>query len=442
MYPVPSHVLHRAARSGNPDPALDSRPSIPDGNDLPAQRLARDNSRAAPARHVGLGPDATLQVTPDLAHLLALGSEVVHLNKRAAPVFSTPAAATPVTPAGIDFNIPQSSWRFVNMSVADLLAEVLQRAIGDGPGDAVPNTTLRPEHRRLDDMAFALKLTPGREHDTLVLRNAGVALTSYFFDYRSLVEEMRDKRPDLAPVSEAWHKELARSAIALAVAVPLGADGEPQFDPRLYDGIVQPVREPFDSYLPLLEWRLGELQQQTFDRQSKQYFDSVVVPIVREAPRDNRVLGAAGNEYAGSEVRAFLAGTVVFRCGEAELIEHLRMVPAGRLKRTSTLHFSWYLGVTVQPAHDVFYPDRASGTTIKQLMWLNLAGVSKRVSVANWEGAHSYSLDDGRTWRPTGARTSPALDDLRADGWKRLMADRWHAHKEGASQASQGTGGR
>ena len=430
MYPVQTHSAHRAARSGGSGFPLNGGPAVPDGEDLPEQRLTNDNSRAVPTYYLALDTNATLPVSPDLAHLLALDGRTVDLNQPA-PLFSLKSVGTEVAPVVIHHDIPASSWRFLDMPVVELLVEVLQRSIGEGPEDPVPRTDIHPEHHRLHTMSFALSLTPGREHDALVLRNAGMALNSFYFDYRTLLEEIRAKRPDLLPVLGPWKAEIARSAILQAVALPLGDDGEPQFAPALYNGIIDLIRQPFENYIPGLEWRLGELEQKTFADQSRRYFSFVATPIVRAAPRENRVLGAAANEFEGTDARTFLAGTLIFRCTREELIGHLQMIPAGRLKRSSTMHSSWVVGISLRPAHDVVYPDRSSGTTIKEVQWQNPAGVTTPINVANWMGVHSYSEDLGRTWQPTGAPTSNVLDNLRADGWRSLMADRWHTHRRG-----------
>jgi hypothetical protein len=441
MVPVLTQLLHRVARSGNGSLPLNPHPSIPDGNDSPDQRLALDNSRAGPSPHVGPGSNATLNVRPELVQLLALKSDVVDLNESAAPVFAPSIVMRPTAPAVFHHDIPVSSRRFLSMNLLELLEEVMQRAVGEGPPDEVGSPGVQAEHYRLSTMAFALNLTPGREHDALVLRNAGLALNTVFYDYATLLEEMRIKRPDLAPVVPRWRAEITRAAILRSIAVPLGPDGQPQYAPQLYDPVVMPLRQPFASYLPLLEWRLGEHQRHTFVEQSRQYFSRVSTPLVRESPRENRVLGAASNEFEGYPARAFRAGTVIFRCTENELFENLRMIPAGQLKQASTqLH--WVSGKVVSPPSVATYPERGSGTTINRVQWQTAAGVTRSVIVANWKGVHSFSLDAGNNWRPTGALTSAVLDDLRADGWRQLMADRWHAHRKAASAAWKGAGGR
>jgi hypothetical protein len=440
MVPVPSQLFHRVARSGDSNPSAGSRPSIPHGDDSHDQRLALDNSRAGPSPYAGPDANGTLNLQPELMQLLSLRSAVVDLNPPAEPVFAPSFVMRPVAPAVFHHDIPMSSRRFLSMNVVELLEEVMQRAVGEGPPDDVGSPGVQPEHYRLSTMAFALQLTPARQHDALVLRNAGMALNTVFYDYATLLEEMRIKRPDLAPVVPRWRADITRAAILRAVTVPLGADGEPQYAPHLYDPVVMPLRQPFASYLPLLEWRLGEHQRHTFVEQSRQYFSRISTPLVRASPRENRVLGAASNELEGSPARTLRGGTVVFRCAENELFEHLRMIPSGLLTQASTqLH--WVGGKVVRPPSVATYPDRGSGTTIKRVQWQNAAGETRPVIVNNWNGVHSFSLDAGNSWRPTGGLASAAFDDLRADGWRQLMADRWHGYKKGASVAWKGAGG-
>ena len=442
MYPVQTHSAHRIGRSGGSAFPLNGSPAIPDGEDLPEQRLTSNDSRAVPPHYLALGANATMPVSVDLTQLLALGGRTVDLNQPAVPVFSLRSAETEAAPVVIHHDIPASSWRYLDMPVVELLVEVLQRAVGEGPEDAVPRTDIQPEHHRLDTMSFALRLTPGREHDALVLRNAGLALNSFYFDYRTLLEEIHTKRPDLLPVLGPWKAEIARAAILQAVALPLGDDGEPQFAPALYGAIIDPIRQPFESYIPGLEWRLGELERQTFAVQNKRFFDFISMPIVRGSPRENRVLGAARNELEGADVRKLLDGTVVFRCTEAQLVEHLRMVPAAQPKHGSSMKPHWSSiggGATTQ---GFIYPDRASGTTIRTVQWQDVSGTTRLVFVTNRHGVHGFTTDSGSHWHPTGAASSPVLDDLRADGWRRFLADRWHEHKAAARANLPDTGGR
>ena len=442
MYPVQTHSAHRAARSGGSGFPLNGGPAIPGGGNLPEQRLTADNSRAVPPHYLALDTNATLPVSPDLTRLLALDGHAVDLNQPAVPVFSLKSAETEAAPVVIHHDIPASSWRFLDMPVVELLVEVLQRSIGEGPEDAVPRTDIHPEHHRLHTMSFALSLTPGREHDALVLRNAGMALNSFYFDYRTLLEEISTKRPDLLPVLGPWKAEIARAAILQAVALPLGDDGEPQYAQALYSPIINSIRQPFENYIPGLEWRLGELQRETFAVQNKQFFDFLSVPIVRGSPRENRVLGAARNELEGADVRNLLDGTIVFRCTEAQLASHLRMVPAAHLKQGASMkpHWSGFGGGTT--THGFLYPDRGSGTTIRTVQWQDISGMTRLVFVTNRNGVHSFSIESGNDWRPTGAVTSLALNDLRADGWRRFLADRWHEHKIAARANLPDIGGR
>jgi hypothetical protein len=445
MYPAISPAVHSFARRGYGGSISDPRPAVPDGRDLPDQRLVRDNSRAVVPEHLGLDADGRLTVTPELAVLLGLEGDSIDLNHDLTPVFSSPVETMPVTAAAINHNIPSSSYRYLTMPIVELLEEVLQRTIGEGPDDPAPieNPGVPPESRRLGDMAFALRLTPGREHDALVLRNAGLALYSFCFDYRTLFGEMRARRPDLVPVMAPWIAGIARAAILRAVEVPLGADGEPQYDPRLYDPIVAPVRQPLESYFPELEWRLGQAQQQAFIAQSKQFFASVSAPVVDGVSRKHRVLGAADNELIGPRVSAFLGGTIVFRCTEAELSEYLQMIPAGKVWRSDFIGAHRSIGtLVVHPPYTAIYPNRASGTTIHDVRWQDPAGATRQVIVANRQNVHSFSLDAGYHWHPTGGPTSDAIDDLRADPWRQLLADRWHAYQIAQLVNWNGAGGR
>ena len=460
MYPVAVPVVPSSipsGRSGGSGLLADARPVVPDGADRPGQRMARDNSRAVAPASIGGGRNATLQVTPELARLLALDSATVDMNQAAGatPVFATatPAATAATTlattrvttsagPPGVDHNIPSSSWRYLDMSVIELLEEVVQRAIGEGPEDDVRNPDVQPHHQRMGAMAFALKLTPGREHDARVLRNAGLAINAVLLEFRDLLDELRRRRPDLAPVIPRWRAELIRSAVLRAIALPLDADGEPQYTPTLYTPIVGLLNQPAQNYIPQLEWRLGELQRHTFIAQGRQFFAAISVPIVRESPRENRVLGAAGNELEGPDLRDLLDGRLVFRCSEDELATNLQMVPAGKLTDGFSTNPRWSGfggGMTIE---GFLYPNRASGTTIKKVEWQDGKGLTRPVFVANIENVHAYSTDWGRVWRPTGSICSPVFDDLRADGWRRFLADRWHLHKIAALAAMPDFGGR
>ncbi|QHI97890.1 hypothetical protein GT347_07710 [Xylophilus rhododendri] len=195
-------------------------------------------------------------------------------------------------PPEVNHNVPVHDHRYMTMPLLDLLTEVGRRALGDGPQDAVPplNPDVPAETRRLGDMRYALAFQPGREHDARLLQNAGRALDDFWHYLRILRSEVYDSRPDLGPVIGPWIGELIHDAVVQALRLPLGEDGEAQYDPRLYAAINEAVLRPLPDYLRELDARLYTQARAAFQKDMDRYLQKLAQKRGRPQPAGRIVL--------------------------------------------------------------------------------------------------------------------------------------------------------
>ncbi|QHI97892.1 hypothetical protein GT347_07720 [Xylophilus rhododendri] len=381
-----------------------------------AGKLATDNSRAAPPPELQPGAQG-LSVSEELARLVELNA----MDKPEPPI---------TLPPQVNHNVPPQDQRYMTMPLRALLTEVSQRALGEGPADALPieNPGVPAETRRLGDMRFALLFQPGRERDEQRLLSAGRALYNFWYDYRGLVGRMRGLHPELEPAIGPWAHDLAQSAIRRALLIPLDDDGQAQYDPGLYGAIDALARRPLQDYLPDLERRMGLHRQGLLQQELGLFFERIAQPASPDVPVSNGVLGAPRNLLGGHEFYRLRRGDIVFSCRREDLVANLRTIPAGKL---------WPLPARTpdmvahpEQRYAIRYPDRASGTTIHNVYWRNEAGVVARVLVALHHGVHSFRVEGDGAWTPTGADGAKALEDMRAEGWRSFLAQRWHDYNQ------------
>jgi len=314
--------------------------------------------------------------------------------------------------------------RFSGQTVPEMLGEAAQRAIGSGPADARPqtNTAMSPESHRLNEMVRTLRTMPDRQADALLLRHAGQLLREFFIDFRRLMQTLRNQRPDLEPVLDAWSVETARGPVQNALTAP--GINEPGFvvDERTAWNLGASVRRPLAFYTEVLDRRMRAYRE-------KQFLDSFPVFFERMSrPRQAGVFTAdciagAGADERGEAVKKLLEGEVVLSSTEADLAAHLRRVPAAVIGGIDVSRIYTMVGGGMVTRHGANYPSRGINT-IRDVWWQAPDGKSTRVIVTDRMGMHSYSMDDGLTWHPTGAPTSPALDAQRADRWAGFLAQR------------------
>ncbi|QHI97891.1 hypothetical protein GT347_07715 [Xylophilus rhododendri] len=388
--------------------------------DPQARRLDVDNSRAIPPRQLGIGEQG-MPVSPELSALLD------------ADTFDTSATRdlAHTLPPEVNHNVPRHDWRYMTMGLRELLTEVGQRALDEGPPDAVPieNPGVPATTRRLGDMRFALQYQPGREADGQRLLNAGRALDSFWYDYRELVAQARARRPELESVIAPWAAGLAQTAIELALQLPLAEDGQAQYDPALYTAINALAHRPVEDVLDGLERQANGLEQGRLQEELRAFFERISSPASPESPIANGVVGARRNLVWGADLFQLLKGNIVFVCQREELAANLRTIPAGTLRRIDAV-VAHLPGRTTRPRYALRYPDRASGTTIDDVYWRDEQGTTRRVAVVRYQGRHSFLIDGETVWQPTGGGTGAVLEDMRAEAWRSFLAQRWHAYNQ------------
>jgi len=150
------------------------------------------------------------------------------------------------------------------------------------------------------------------------------------------------------------------------------------------------------------------------------------------------VLGIANENW--EELMRLSRGEVTIAAGDAALHDVVRTLPAGTLAKERQSFNGWYVKRRPTTWHCV-YPPVASGRSVASVTQLQADGSRKPVLVAVHANRHSYSLDRGRTWHPTGALHNQAAQDARADAWSRFFADRLERARTMQSQSSSGYGG-
>jgi len=442
-----------AQRRHHPPPAIAPSLAAPNGN-FTDRRLHIDRSRAIAPAYLNLTWDSRLPIAADLARLLHLQSGPVDLNALAEPAETFNATASlrrrrdyPV-PEPVNGNVPESSYRFMRMSLPNLLLEVSQRAIGLGPGEAGPpqNPAITPQIRRLGEMVVALNYQPGREREVAQLRNAGYALYGFLEAYRQLVHNMRQTVPERADVMTEWSTDLARTAIRMALDLPLGPDDQPQYIPSRYQPIDALISDPVVSHVQTLRRLQNAHDREIYGGLLGRFMSSIQATARTDAdfqphPDAVRVLGAPANEREGPDVRNLLGGNVVLVGSPLGLVQALRLVPAGHLRRVPLPRPHIPVASLANRRYEAVYPNRGSGTTLRTISWIDstapAATEARTVQVSLVNRVHSYSLDWGVTWQPTGGPHSASLGDMRADAWRQMLADRWHAYEVGNRRNSQ-----
>ena len=150
------------------------------------------------------------------------------------------------------------------------------------------------------------------------------------------------------------------------------------------------------------------------------------------------VLGIAKEHR--DELARLSRGEITIAAGDAALHTVVRTIPAGTLQKDSARFRGWYVKPLPPTWHSV-YPTVASGRKITSVTHMQADGSRKPVQVAIHDNRHSYSLDKGLTWTPTGAIHDQAAQDARAAAWSQFFNNRANRARTLQSEANKGHGG-
>ena len=306
----------------------------------------------------------------------------------------------------VDPNIPLRDYPFLTMSVDELLQEYVKVALdATQPGR---NGRL-PRNDRKGDILYAIQLVPGRSSDVQPLRNAFLALDYFFEHFLPLVSAACEASPHRTLSILGASLALAKDAVGLARAVPLQANGEAQFDAALYQPLVDLLPDRDVLVQSAWEWgHSGELEMAT--RDSKTFFDHWALYSVRRAiPRVEDPIQKA----------AFKRGEVVIMGEKEQMLMAIRTMPAGRITPDSTR--DPVAGLPAPKTFHTVYPERGWHHGLKAVWHQRLNGDMTPVMVAVHDDQHSFSLDRGRNWIPSGAPHSPAIEAMRTEAWKNFL---------------------
>ena len=296
--------------------------------------------------------------------------------------------------------------RFSQSSALELLNEAVGRAVGSGVADArvPPDEAVPPEMRRLGDMAAVLRSLPRRRPDANLIHNARRLMHEFLTQLRWTADDVRKRRPDLAPSLAEWGAQMAAPVLQRVLQTPAIRESRYAMDPGAAAELTAAMRQPFAVHVQALE-RVQQVAR------LRQFLDSF--------PAFFQHLTAS---RTSADIEKLQKGEVVIRCTEADLAENLQRVPAGRLttynehgdglRQVNSLRYTYLM---------VDYPRRAETTTLRKVWWEAPGRAATEVFVTEWNGVHSYSPADSLRWKPTGAPTSPTLNEDRADRWATFL---------------------
>ena len=140
------------------------------------------------------------------------------------------------------------------------------------------------------------------------------------------------------------------------------------------------------------------------------------------------------------ELMRLSRGEITIAAGDTALHAVVRTIPAGTLQKVEKPFKGWYIRRPPAIVRSV-YPAVTSGRAIASVTHLQPDGSRSPVLVAMHQNRHSYSVDNGNSWTPTGAIHDPAAQDARARAWSQFFGNRAARARALQSQASQGHGG-
>lgn len=316
--------------------------------------------------------------------------------------------------------------RFSNLPLLALLDEAAQRAIGNGPPDTRPPTDVAtsPEAYRLGQMVRALQAEPGRAGDAVHLRNAGRLLKTFFSEMRALMQDIKTRRPDLAPHLALWSAEMVRPALQRALDAPGVRDAGYRVDELLGWDIAKLCQRPLDVYMASLGRRALADKDPRFLGAFSAFFERMTRPRTPGVFLENSLQGAGINEREGADVKRLLDGSIVFQGKAGQLAANLQWVPAGVMVETYNRNRSPGADSWLEARKQARYPQRADGNSIREVAWLGPEGITLRVFVTERRGVHSYSADEGASWAPTGGPSGAAANAARAERWAEFLIER------------------
>ena len=296
--------------------------------------------------------------------------------------------------------------RFSQSSALELLNEAVGRAVGSGVADArvPPDESVPPEMRRLADMAAVLRSLPRRRPDANLIHNARRLLHDFLTQLRWMAEDVRTRRPDLAPALAEWARQTAAPILQRVLQTPGIRESRYVMETGASADLAAPLRPPFAVHVLAIE-RVQQAQH------LRQFVDSFPAFFQRMAA--SRTSG---------DTDKLRRGEIVIRCTEAELAENLQRVPAGRLTTYNEM------GEGIPQANGlrytylaVDYPRRSDTTTLRKVWWEAPGRAAREIYVVERNGVHSYSPGEPLRWQPTGAPGSPTLNEDRADRWAAFL---------------------
>ncbi|WPB57827.1 hypothetical protein [Xylophilus sp. GOD-11R] len=361
-------------------------------------------------------------VGQDLQALLGLSTPTIEISPPAGALRGRRDTA-------FDHNIPPEDRAFLAEPVDHLFDRFVAAASTEEPSTEPPSRDLM--NRMLHALDFA-----DRPAERRLLRFQYHLMDRHIHDLQFAIDVALEREPNLRDDIRAVAFRNLDRAVALIRAMPLPPDPD--------DVGLDAARErPLGELVP----EARELALMAHERNAATALATGVADarrfFARQAPR---VLVGGRTPTIAHDVRDLVDGHVVIRArDEDQLRALLRHVPPGTLTERP-LALGYFI-VPRGPTFDVRYPARGWRRTIHEVSWArNPDNAADRVTVmvatAGEPPRHSYSLDQGLTWRPTGAPNVPALGAELANLWAGYLAERQDRYGQDAREAIGGHGGR
>jgi len=159
--------------------------------------------------------DLYLKVNSSVQHLLNLTSPFVRLGDKRLEAFGPPGPNADIVP--FDYHIRPEHKVYLTRSNEQLLRLFFDAVLAfdkttQDPKQVFPYTKLR------DDMVSTLRNHPDRQHDGDELSKACSSIEYFLFDYRDILAQTLDRRPELRSAIEYVGNEMLENAVKSATA--------------------------------------------------------------------------------------------------------------------------------------------------------------------------------------------------------------------------------
>jgi len=370
----------------------------------------------------------TMEISAPLQALLGLDSSTVALG--AAGDSGLQAVRAPRDAAVSQADLTPEQHALLKLPFDTLIKRYAELARDDRPDAA------EASDRLMTAMLTALRSDPARSADLTRLQNAYHPLQRFFAAQREAIQEAAAQIPQLRHLIRGIAYNRLDTVIKAALQLPPPTDAK---DVGAGDRAQALVKwgDKASTLLRLAQERQAIQAVQTGLKDARAF-------LMHQA-RDRIVGGAA--RPVRDDVSALVSGNVVITApDEAALRAVLVHMPVGSLVMNAAKNFGYFLKRKPETYYAT-YPPRGWRQTIHEIHWRPDPTQPDKQTLAllslhGTPPVPSYSLDEGVTWKPTGAVHAPALTQKLANLWANYMTSRQATYVQQYHEGTKGIGGK